>query len=322
LDSELVTDLYCEASLLDTIDSLLVIKNGQLVAEEYYHDGSVGALALNQSVGKSYASALVGLAFDQGCLTDLDQQMMDFFPELDDQIDDPRKREITIRQLLQMRSGYPWEEEGDPAIWERFAEGEYYDLIADHALVNDPGDEFHYSNLTPYILQIIVTRQCGVDLTAFAEEHLFVPIGAGTGEWYQDSEDYYYPFASFTARDMARFGQLYLDDGVSGGTQVLSAGWVRESLDIYTEDAWHIKVGPNVQEMGYGYQWWSVKAGDHRYNMAWGHGGQQIVVLDELEMVIVATSDPFIGAHNDKAWKQEKKMLNLIGDFVATLLAE
>lgn len=140
------------------------------MAEEYYHGVTIDDEQWVASASKSYVSALVGIAHDQGCLPDLDRRMMEFFPELVDEIDDERKEQITIRQLLQMRSGYPWEEE-DPEIWDVVMDGDYYGLIADAPLVSDPGEEFHYGNITPHILGIIVTRECGVDLHDFAEQH-------------------------------------------------------------------------------------------------------------------------------------------------------
>jgi CubicO group peptidase (beta-lactamase class C family) len=73
------------------------------------------------------------------------------------------------------------------------------------------------------------------------------------------------------------------------------------------------------RDMGYGYQWWSARTGDHRFNFAWGHGGQLIVLLDELDMVIVTTADPFFGQHDGQSWKHEKAIMNLVGDFVNAL---
>ena len=98
LDPMLVAELYHNAEQLETLYGLLVIKNGYLVAEKYFHGKSVDQLSSRASVTKSITSALVGIALEQGCLSSVDQKMMDFFPELVDQIRDPRKEEITIRQ--------------------------------------------------------------------------------------------------------------------------------------------------------------------------------------------------------------------------------
>ena len=76
------------------------------------------------------------------------------------------------------------------------------------------------------------------------------------------------------------------------------------------------------RDNGYGYQWWSVRAGDHRYNLAWGHGGQQIAVVRDLDMVVVVKADPLFGQHGDAPWKREKENLNLVADFIASLPGE
>jgi len=318
LDPMLVAELYHNAAELDTIYGLLVIKNDHLIAEGYFNAGAIEQEVLLQSATKSYISAFVGIALEEGCLSSLDQRMMEFFPEFADDVDDPRKGQITIRQLLQMRSGYPWEE-SDPALWEALASGDYLPLIAHYPLISDPGAEFHYSNLTAYILGVIVERACETGLGPFTEEHLFSGIDAEVGEWWQDSYGYYYSFFHSTARDMAKFGLLYLNGGEYTGNQIVPADWVHDSLQVYSEDAWPHRVGRNFNDIGYGYQWWAVTAGDHRYNLAWGHGGQQIALLDELDMVIVVTADPFFRKHDDQAWKHEKANLNLVADFVASL---
>ncbi len=91
LDPMLVAELYYNAAKLETIYSLLVVKNGYLIAEDYFNEGSIDQKDRLQSVTKSYTSALVGIALEQGYLSSLDQKMLDFFPELAGQITDPRK---------------------------------------------------------------------------------------------------------------------------------------------------------------------------------------------------------------------------------------
>ena len=110
LDPMLVAGLYLNAAELETLYGLLVVKNGHLIAEGYFNEGSVEQKPFMASATKSYTSALVGIAMEQGCLSSLDQKRIDFFPEFADQINDPRKEQITIRDLLQTRSGYVWEE--------------------------------------------------------------------------------------------------------------------------------------------------------------------------------------------------------------------
>jgi len=106
----LVVELYHNAAEKETIKGLLVVKNDKLIAEGYFNGGSVDEIFDRASATKSFTSALVGIALDQGCLSSVDQKMIDFFPEFAGQIDDPRKEHITIQDLLQMRGGFPDEE--------------------------------------------------------------------------------------------------------------------------------------------------------------------------------------------------------------------
>ena len=323
LDPMLVAELYYNAEQLESLYGLLVVKNGYLVAEKYFHGKTVSQLSSRASVTKSITSALVGIALQQGCLSSVDQKMIDFFPELAARVKDPRKEQITIRQMLQMRAGYPWEE-STPELFNLMYSGFRTRNLVDVPLVRDPGSGFDYSNMTTHLLGIIVARACDTDLKSYAQEYLFSPLGAGVGFWLQGWEGYYIGFADLeiTARDMAKFGQLYLDDGEFEGNQIVPAEWVRDSLQSYSEDAWYYRVGRNWRDSGYGYQWWSIRAGDHRYNLAWGHGGQQIAVLDELDLVVVATADPLYKQHGDQPWKLEKANLNLVADFIASLPGE
>jgi CubicO group peptidase (beta-lactamase class C family) len=323
LNRMLVSELYLDAAEMERLYGLLVIKNGYLIAERYFNKGAVGQKTPIQSVSKSYVSALVGIALEQGCLKSVDQKMMDFFPEFAGKITDPRKKHITVQDMLQMRAGYPWEE-SDPTLWERFVQGNYLSLLMDVSLISDPGAAFNYSNLTSYLLGVIVARACDTDLKSYAREHLLSRIDAKVGDWYQDREGYYYNFYSFTARDMAKFGLLYLNGGVYEGAQVVSADWVHDSLQNYSEDAWVTnermnKLGRYFHDLGYGYQWWSARVSDHHVDFAWGHGGQLIVLLHDLGMIVVATSDPFTLQHDGEAWKHEQANINLVGKFIQSL---
>ena len=326
LDPMLVAELYNDAAHMETLLGLLVIKNGYLIAEDYFNDASVEQLSKRASVTKSYVSALMGLAIDQGYIKSTEQKMIEFFPEIEEQITDQRKKSITISQMLQMRAGYPWEE-SDSVYWNALWSGEYVNKIVDIPLTLDPGTGFQYSNLTSNWLGIIIARATDMDLKSFGEKNLFSPLSVKLGDWAQDLDGYYIGCGDiqFTARDMAKFGLLYLNEGKYEGEQLIPAGWVNESLQSYSSDinSGGIKsgrAGRYLHDIGYGYQWWSAKVGEHSFNLAWGHGGQFIILLDELNMIIVTTADPFYGKKNHfNAWQHEKSIINLVGKFIKSL---
>lgn len=327
LDPDLVAEAYLNAGALEHPYALLVVKNGRLVAELYINGGAVDRPTLLQSVGKSFTSALVGLALRQGCFTNLDQPMLSFFPELEPSVTDERKRAITVRQMLQMRAGYPWEE-ANPALWRGLTSGDYLPLVTAVPLSADPGSTFQYSNLTSDWLAMIVARACGIDLRTFAQEHLFGPLDIAVGDWYREASGYYvgHGMLYLTARDAARFGLLYLQGGQVDGRQILPATWVRDSLRIYSPNAWD-DLG-FFHHVAYGYQWWSAdvssEAGTHHVDFAWGHGGQLIVLVPDLDMIVVLTSDPFFpGQRQDQdSWRSEIANLTLVSEFIRSLPAE
>ena len=226
LDPKLVADLYSRAAEHKTLYGLLIVKNGYLVAERYFNGASRERKAVLASVTKSYVSALAGIALDQGCLSSMDEKMMEFFPEFAGQITDPRKEQITIGQLLKMRSGYPWEENTPPYLEQLFASSKWVPHIVDFPLTSDPGTQFGYSNLTAHLLGVIVARACGTDLITYGEENLFQPIGAQQPTWPTDlsGDDFGSADISFTARDVAKFGLHYPSDGVYEGKQIMPAG--------------------------------------------------------------------------------------------------
>lgn len=318
LDPTRLAELYFKAGKLETIYGLLVVADGELIAEDYFNSGSVTQKALVQSVTKSFTSALVGIALDQGCLPGVDEKMIDYFPDFADQIDDSRKRQITIEDMLQMRSGYP-NEEGDAALWEAVLSGNYVHLVADVPLTSDPGTAFQYSNLSTHWLGIILARACDTDLESFAQTYLLDPMGGEVGRWRKDVDGYNWAAGELhiTARDAAKLGVLYLNDGMFDGTQIVPSDWVHDSLQTYSEGAYG-NIG-DFRNLGYGYQWWSAQIGDYAVNFAWGHGGQLIVLVDHLNMVVVVTADPFYLDHDGDSWPHEKASFELVGRFIDSL---
>ena len=330
IDPKLVAELYYKAAELETIKGLLVVKNGKLIGEGYFNGGSVDEMFDRASATKSFTSALVGIALDQGCLSSVDQMMIDFFPEFAGELDDPRKEQITIQDLLQMRSGYPDEEYTPPYMEILYFSDNWHHIphLVDFPLTSQPGTEFAYSNLTSHLLGVIVARACDTDLQSFVQQHLFSPINAEVGDWYPDADDYRLGNMGIfvKARDMAKFGSVFLHGGEYQGDQVISANWVMDSLQRYSEG---IKRGGEIssrygsfRDLGYGYQWWSARVGKHNFNYAAGHGGNYIILLDELDMIIVTTADPMHGVFGGESWKHEGAINNLVGEFINSLPSE
>jgi len=212
LDPDILQEAYEEADGLGNLYSLLVVKNGTLVAEGYFNGHRADSHFRTASATKSYTSALVGIALREGVLTGLDQEMMDFFPEFSDQEYDARKADITVGHLLQMRSGYPNDSES-PYLDLLHGSADWMPYLLEFPLEEDPGTAWAYSNLSAHAIGVILAKAAETTLLAFAEEHLFDPMGVTLHDWPRDARGFYYGSGdmAFTSRDLARFGLLCLN---------------------------------------------------------------------------------------------------------------
>lgn len=319
LDPDLILTLYNEAEALSNIYSLLIVRNDYLVAERYFNNKSVLSSHKIASVTKSYVSALTGIALRENVLSGLDKNMVSFFPEYPWESLDPRKSDITLREILQMRSGYPWEEfEG---YFDELSTNNWLDLLPEFPLTHDPGEQFGYSNLTSHVMGVIIARSASMTLMDFANNYLCDPLGIELTQWPQDASGYYYGSGGmqFRSRDLAKFGNLYLNNGKYHNMQLIPEEWINESLQEYSTSLYGNHLGLYLYNIGYGYLWWSATAGNHSFNFAWGHGGQLVIIIQEMNMVIVVTADPLDREYGDTAWVKTRKIIDLVAKYIASL---
>jgi len=260
------------------LHSLLVVRHGRLVVERYF-DGTSAADAWNvKSASKSILSALVGIALERGYIHSLDQPVIDFFPELEHELNDPRKKSITIRHLLTMSAGLEWTENG--AITFRWIKSRNrVGFTWKSKLIDEPGSKWNYSTALTHMLSAVITRATGTDTLAFAQSELLGPIGATITRWDKAGDGYYIGGSEMylTPRDMAKFGYLYLNNGQWAGKQVVPAAWVGAST-LQTNNA------------RYGFLWWLDTFEGRPVYFAQGLGGQHIIVVPSLDIVVVTTA--------------------------------
>ncbi len=266
--------------------SLLVIKDGYLVFEKYFRQGSPDRIAVIHSVTKSFTSALIGIAIDRGYLKSVDQRVFDFFPEYVTDDLDWRKKEIRLKHLLTMSAGLQWNDWG-PELWDWVASLDWGEYTLQLPQEDYPGNVFNYNSSLSHLLSIIIEKSTKISTLEFADQHLFKPLGIRQRHWNNDPQGYYTGGfgLSLTARDLAKLGFLYLNNGYWDGQSIVSEHWVQAS----TRHRWHAHrvYGPT----GYGYQWWVKEVdGCHSYR-AWGRRGQFIVVVPKLDLVTVITSE-------------------------------
>jgi CubicO group peptidase (beta-lactamase class C family) len=277
------------ADAIPNLYSLVVIRKGTLIAERYFHGQTVFRANHLHSASKSFTSALVGIALREKFIRNLDQKMMDFFPEYATPRLDPRKYQITLQHLLTMRAGFAWEETAS-TLEAYLASPDWVGYAMNLPLRYDPGREFHYSSVQTNLLSAILAKASGLSTKAFAEKYLYGPLGISIPQWYQDPQGHYLGGHAMyiSPRDMARFGWLYLQKGRIGLQQVVPDAWIEESWKCTGHSGWD---WAPVQNESYGYQWWLGKLGGYEVFFAAGKGGQFVITVPELEMVVVTTAD-------------------------------
>jgi CubicO group peptidase (beta-lactamase class C family) len=313
IDAVKLSLAYARAAEIPHMYSMLVVRNRYLVAEQYFDAASRYSARPVASVGKSVIGALVGIALEDGFLVDLDQRMIDFFPEYDMPGLDPRKRDITIRHLLQMRGGYPFDSTNDffdplshSSDWMRF-------IIVNWQLERTPGTGWDYSSASAHLLSGILTKATGMSLLEFANRFLFGPMGQPIEYWPRDPQGYCVGPGDvhLTPLQLASFGQMILDHGRWRGRQVVPSMWIADTLMDYSSTWYGDSIWP-YRDIRYGYLWWHAEVAGHDLYFAWGHGGQFVSIVPALELVVVTTAYNFVGDFTDNSWNTEGAIMRLI----------
>lgn len=275
-------ELASRAAGLPRLKSLLVSRHGELIAE-YYAKGIRSTTPANiKSASKSLIAMLTGIAIERGRIKSVRDPIVQWFPELA-QDRDPRKRLITIEDLLTMRAGLESTSGRNYGRWVQSPNWVRFALT--RPMVADPGDAMQYSTGSSHILSAILAKVSGVSTWQFAQEALATPLGFTLAKWPQDAQGIYFGGNDMllTPRQMVSIGEMWLHRGLVKGRQVVPAAWVDTSCVPRTRSAFD-----GTREYGYG--WWMQDFDGGRACFAWGYGGQYIMVFRDLDLVVVATS--------------------------------
>jgi len=265
---------------------VVVVRDGLIVAEWYADGAGPDSWVASWSVAKSFASATVGIAIDEGMIPGVDEPMTTWYPEFSG----TEREAMTLRDVLQMGSGLDWVEDYDPSsagqsdiIQMVLGERDQLAYAVSQPAEVAPGSRWSYSSGDTMLLSGVLEQATGMPADEYATEVLFEPLGLERAEWWRDGEDHTLTYCCFdsTSRDFARFGQLYLQHGRWGDDQVVPEQWVEDSL-----------VPSEASERAgdpYGYQWWLGEPDgiDEDVFAAVGHDGQWIYVIPDLDMVVV-----------------------------------
>ena len=268
LDSIIVSNIADLSNIL----GFIVIHDGKIISEDYYNNSFRDDIFNIWSVTKSFTSTLIGQAWDMGLLMAPDSMLSQFLTQFDLEYLD----EISLHNLLTMSSGYSDEYQYD------FVYRSTENLISmDHG----SSGQFFYSNSACHINSHILYYNYGATPNEFANNYLFPYLGYENPQWDSGFLDINNGSISLylTLREMVKLGQLYLQNGFSGSSQILSEDWIEKatSAQIPAGIYWENSFGLSK----YGYLWWIPEGNDNVY-FAWGYGGQFIAVMPEHHLII------------------------------------
>ena len=297
-------------------NALLVVQNGQIRYENYWLTGGKDVPWISFSVAKSFVSALIGIAIDDGLIESVETPITRYVPELAGSAYDG----VRIKDVLQMSSGARWNEDySDPnsdimrygQAWA--GSGSFDEFTATLEREREPGTYNYYNSTDTQALGMLVSRATGMSMSAYAEQELWQPLGMeNDGHWITDKTGVEMAAGGLlvTARDYAKLGQLFLQQGEWQGKQIVSADWVRDSL---VADGAHLQAEAHPEyPMGYGYQWW-LPVSEVGEFAALGVYNQSIYVNPAKKLVIVKLSaNPDYGRTNDESSYREFETLEFL----------
>jgi CubicO group peptidase (beta-lactamase class C family) len=283
------------------VHGLIIIKESKLVAEGYWNGSHASKLHDIRSASKSVASILTGIAVNKGCISSINTPVYDYFPDFQPAFPDsiPLKfreqwvNELTIEHLLNMTSGFEYDD------WYESFRGEaeiqrsrdWITKAATSALIRQPGTFYAYNTASLVLLSEIIARTSGMHMKKFAENMLFNPLGIEKWKWYNRRGVIYMGGQlSLTLRDMSKIGMLMLNEGAWNNQRLLSEEWIQASTAELneTEPSWQ------KYQFHHHYLWWQfnemINGTSIRAFYASGNGGQTIMFIPQLEMVIAITT--------------------------------
>ena len=287
MDSTLLAEVY-EAIRDNDLDihSLLVIRQGYVVAEMYRYPYTAETLNDQRSITKSNTATMVGIAINDGAISGVDATMLSFFPDQFIANVDARKEAITIRDMLTMSSGL--DSDDDTTFFDMVSSSDWTSWMLNRPVIAEPGARFIYSSGSTSLLAAIIEQATGRPLSDYAAERLYGPLGITNFQWNREIGGVGHTSGGFglhmTSRDMAKLGYLYLHHGEWDGVQIIPADWVVASTSIQAPT-------PPGNSPNYGYQWW-ISSDDEPVASftARGYGGQLLYVAPELDLVVVFTA--------------------------------
>jgi CubicO group peptidase (beta-lactamase class C family) len=310
--SELMRNILDGNEEVKNVHSVLLVKNGKLVLDEYFYGNHRNGLHPIASDTKSVTSILVGIAVDRKQIHDLNQMLYEIFPEYTGTQWIDQKYQITLKHTLTMTGGLDWDEWTHPywdarnSSFKLERSDSWIEYILNRETKKSPGKTFTYNSGLSILLGEIIRKSTGMYADKFAEKYFLGPLGISEYDWYRHGDGTIQTGGGLRLRprDMAKIGYMMLKNGNWKGKQIVSQKWAQEST----------KAQVSAGRYGYGYQWWRGKTIENNQIIdsywAWGLGGQFIFVFPAMDLVVV---------FNGKVWKNpgnSKRAFNMLTKYV------
>jgi len=281
--------------------SMVIVRNGFLVAEEYFQY-SASTKRNIYSCTKSFIGTLIGIAIQEGYIRGINESVVDFFPNYTFSNLDASKQNMTLFHLLTMTTGLDWDEAdyNDPQnpLYRMWDSSNWVQFVLDLPMVVAPGTTFSYNSGASHVMSAILCSSTEMSTLEYAQSHLFTPLGIDDYNWPTDPQGIHKggEGLELTPRSLAKLGQLYLDNGSWEGEQLVSEQWIFDTTHSTLTP-------PSNGYYGYGYQWWLHPDGIFS---AWGYAHQRVLVIPDYQVVATFTG----------------YMPNILGDPAAALVSD
>lgn len=288
VDSAALVDIYRDMhdeGLYWQFRSMLVFRNGNLIAESYMKDDADRLTKhLIWSCTKQVMGVLAGVALEKGIIGSIDDPMSMYLPEQTEQ--HPDKADISLRDLLTMRSGIDYSNDGATGQTDKILRqlpDDITDFILSRPMYAEPGTDFYYKDGDPQLFSAILQSAAGKPADVWADEVLFSAIELRNYSWtrYRDGVTLGGFGIETTPRELAKFALCVADSGRYKGNQIVDPGWIAQmTSEIIVAD----------EDFSFGFYWWINST--RNIQLMWGHGGQFAFIVPSKDLVVIMTSLP------------------------------
>lgn len=268
---------------IDGLLSLIIVQNDSIKFEQYFNGNYSDSLNNVQSVTKSVVSLLVGVALRQKLIDSLNQPIKKFIPEANNSFS-----VITVENILMMTSGIEWDENLDFLPW--IKAGDKIGYVLNKITDNPPGKIFEYNTGATNLLTTVIQRASGKSLKKFAMENLFDQLEITEFDWPGDEMGNLNSGTGLklSPASLAKIAKLILNDGSIDNKSIADSSFIAETI---SQKRFLSHKYFDLEDVGYGYLWWTTKILGYDVAIAWGYGGQFIFIIKDLNAAVITTSE-------------------------------